>query len=86
MFQVHSQHIDSASGFHVIELRDGQGNKHLVQIAIGHDSCPLCGHITQKDNLGTIDPKAMVNEIVESLNRSREAIASYSRKHGLTVT
>ncbi len=51
MYSLHQQYLDIASGFHVIELRDERGNRHLVQLAVGHDACPACGAVHPKDNL-----------------------------------
>ena len=79
------QHLDLASGFHVIALKDERGHQHIVQIAVGHDSCPACGHITPKDGLDQIDPKALVAQINESLNASHAAMLEYAKKHGLTI-
>lgn len=83
-FQIHQQHVDLGSGFHVIELRDGK-KSHLVQIAIGHDSCPACGHVYPKTNLDEIDPKTMVAQVNESLDSSHSAMHAYARKHNLEV-
>ena len=51
MYSLHQQYLDMASGFHVIELRDERGNRHLIQLAVGHDACPACGAVHPKDNL-----------------------------------
>lgn len=84
MFQIHSQHLDTGSGFHVVELRDEKGNKHIVQIAVGHDSCPACGHVHPKD-LDGIVPQAAVAQVIESLNSSHANMHAYAQKHGLKV-
>lgn len=84
MFTLHEQYLDLASGFHVIELRDGK-KQHIVQIAIGHDSCPACGAVHPKANLDEIDPKALVAQVNESLNASHTAMLAYARKHGIQV-
>ena len=60
MYSLHQQYLDMASGFHVIELRDERGNRHLIQLAVGHDACPACGAVHPKDNLGSLDPAAAV--------------------------
>lgn len=85
MYQLYQQHLDLASGFHVIELRDERGNRHLVQLAVGHDACPACGHLHPKDNLDTLDPAAAVAQINESLNTSHANMHAYAQKHGLKV-
>lgn len=83
-FQIQTQHIDLASGMHVIELGDAQGHKHIVQIAIGHDACPACGAVHQKDLEGII-PQAAVAQVVESLNASHANMHEYAKKHGIPI-
>lgn len=83
-FQIHEQYLDLNAGFHVIELRDGK-TSHIVQIAVGADSCPACGHLTPKDNLGQLDPKAAVAEINAALNASHTAMHVYAEKHGIPI-
>jgi hypothetical protein len=85
VFRVHSQYIDTASGFHVIEMRDERGSRHLLQIAIGYECCPACGAAYPKDNLGEIDPKAAAAEVGTALDRSRQNMAAYALKHGVKL-
>jgi hypothetical protein len=85
MYSLHQQYLDLASGFHVIELRDERGHRHLIQLAIGHDSCPACGTVHAKDNLGALDPAAAARQISDALNTSQQQMLTYAAKHGLTV-
>jgi hypothetical protein len=85
VYSVYAQHLNTASGFHVIELRNEHGHQHLVQIPIAHDSCPACGHVHPKTGLDEIDPKALVAQVVESLNASHANMLAYAQKHGLKV-
>jgi hypothetical protein len=85
MYSLHQQYLDLASGFHVIELRDERGNRHLVQLSLGHDACPACGAVHPKDHLGSLDPAAAVKQINEALNTSQRQMLIYAGKHGLTV-
>ena len=85
MYNLHEQYLDSASGFHVIELRDERGHRHLVQLAIGHDACPACGMVQPKDGLGDLDPVAAVRSVADALNTSQQQMLSYATRHGLTV-
>ena len=85
MYSLHQQYLDMASGFHVIELRDELGNRHLIQLAVGHDACPACGAVHPKDNLDTLDPATAVHQINEALNMSQRQMLTYASKHGLTV-
>jgi len=84
-YQLHQQHLDLASGFHIIELRNEHGHQHFVQIAVGHDSCPACGAVHPKTNLDEIDPKELVAQAVESLNTSHSNMLAHAQKHGLKV-
>ena len=84
-YQLHQQYLDLASGFHVIELRDERGHKHLLQIAVGHDACPACGAVHPKTNLGELDPTAAIIMHNEALNTSLQAMLEYAKKHALTV-
>jgi hypothetical protein len=84
-YSPHEQHLDTASGFHVIDLRDERGNRHVVQLAVGHDACPACGAVYPKDNLEALDPIAAVQRVVEALNTSQQQMLTYALKHGLKV-
>jgi hypothetical protein len=85
MYRVHLQYLDLASGFHVIELRDERGHRHLLQLAIGHTACPACGAVQPKDNLGALDPAAAVASVNEALNTSQRQMLAYAEKHGLAI-
>jgi hypothetical protein len=85
VFQLQTQYLDSATGFHVITLKDAQGNQHIVQIAVGADKCPACGAVYPKDNVGEINPAAMIATVNDSLNKSYESQLAYAKKHGLKV-
>lgn len=84
-YQLHSQHIDAASGMHVIDLRNEKGHVHLAQIALLHDSCIACGHVHPKDGLDQLDPKARVEELLALLNKSHASMQDYARRHNLKV-
>jgi hypothetical protein len=85
MYSLHQQYLDLSGGFHVIELRDERGHRHLIQLAIGHDACPACGTVHAKDNLGALDPAAAIQQVRDVLNTSQQQMLSYAAKHGLTV-
>jgi hypothetical protein len=85
MFSLHQQYLDLASGFHVIELRDERGHRHLLQLAVGHEACPACGAVHPKDNLGSLDPAAAAREVAQALNTSQQQMLSYAGKHGLMI-
>lgn len=83
-FQIHEQYLDLESGHHVVKLRDGK-KEHIVQWPVGIDSCPTCGHVHPKTNLDEIDPKAMVAEVIESINQSHTNMHEYAKKHGIPI-
>ena len=85
MYSLQQQYLDMASGFHVIELRDERGNRHLIQLAVGHDGCPACGAVHPKDSLGALDPGAAIARVNEALNTSHQQMLDYADKHGLIV-
>jgi hypothetical protein len=85
MYSLHEQYLDVASGFHVIELRDERGNRHLLQLAVGHEGCPACGAVHLKDNLGALDPAAAIARVNEALNTSQQQMLNYAGKHRLIV-
>jgi hypothetical protein len=85
MYSLHQQYLDLGAGFHVIELRDERGNRHFIQLAIGHDSCPACGAVHPKDNLGALDPAAAVAHVNHALDTSQQQMLNYAAKHGLRV-
>lgn len=84
-YAIHEQYLDRRSGFHLIELRDEAKRQHFVQIAVGFDACPACGHVTPKDSLGEIDPKALVAEVNVQLDAANANLAAYAEKHKLRV-
>jgi hypothetical protein len=85
MYSLHQQYLDTASGFHVIELRDERGHRHLIQLAVGHDACPACGAVYPKNNLDALDPAAAVQQIKDALNTSQQQMLNYAGKHGIVV-
>jgi hypothetical protein len=85
-WQVVTQHVDKQLGMHIIHLRDAWSKAHhIVQILIGHDSCPLCGHVKPKTNTGELDPRKIVAQEVAALEKVHSNIDSYSKRHGVPV-
>lgn len=83
MFALHEQYIDAASGFHVVVLRDGK-KEHILQIGIGHDSCPACGVVHPK-SLDGVDPKQAVTSAISALDAQQAEMLEYAQKHGVKV-
>jgi hypothetical protein len=85
MYSVQQQYVDAASGFHVIELADERGNKHLVQLALKHAACGACGWVHPRSAAGVVDPVKAVAEVVEALHLQQTLFLDYATRHGLTV-
>jgi hypothetical protein len=82
-WQVKEQFIDKALSQHYIKLHDpDSGAEHHLIIHIGPDSCPLCGHVTPKTNLGEIEPQALIKVEIENLEKAKAAAKNYALKHG----
>lgn len=83
--EVVEQYVDTRSGMHVVRLlRKCDGHEHILQIFVGHSSCPACGgirHAAGRD----IDPKAAVDDVIRELAESHAAMLAYADKHGVKV-
>ncbi len=78
--------VDKAIGMDIFHLEeDRSGAEHKLQIVIGHDSCPLCGHVVPKDNLGQIDPAAHERAELAALETSHANMDKYIARTGATV-
>lgn len=77
-------HIDGRTGVHVVRLHNPvTDGEHLVHILLGADSCSHCKRPFPKDDLGAVDPKAIVAEALAILRDNHEAVMAYAEKHGL---
>jgi hypothetical protein len=85
MYSVQQQYVDAASGFHVIELADERGNRHMVQLAVKHAACAACGWVHPRDAAGVVDPAKAVAQVVEGLHTQQTQLRDYAARHGLTV-
>lgn len=78
--------VDPRTGYHVIPLIEAEsGAEHKLQITVGHDSCPHCGTVSPKTNLGEIDTQAIIAGEIASLNMSHGLIQEYAKKHRVAV-
>ena len=78
--------VRKSDGTHTIILHDPAArtpSEHHVIIHVGRDVCPACQRVTPKDNVGEIDPKELVREVVAALQKSTDDVSAYMRKHGL---
>jgi hypothetical protein len=85
IYAIHEQFVDTKSGMHVIRLRrNTDGHEHLVQIFIGHDGCPACGHVRAGDGTG-LDPGKVVADVITDLAASYLGMLDYAQKHGVSI-
>lgn len=78
------EHVDEAQGTHTMFLEDRASQppaRHQLTILLGPRSCPLCGHATPFDNLGEIDPKAVLEREIAALEEASAAKRAYRLKH-----
>lgn len=82
----HKELLDLRTGMHIIPLHEpDSGAEHKLQIETVHDSCPLCGHVKPKTNLGEIDAKKLITDEIAALNLSHNNQRAYARKHSVPV-
>lgn len=82
MWQKKSEVLDPKTGMHVIHLHNPEtGGEHTVQIVVGHDACPHCGHAVAKTNLEEIDPKYHLATEIAELNLSHANMVAYAEMH-----
>lgn len=80
-WQRKTHHIIKAIGMHIFHMEEPvSGAQHKLQICIGHDSCPLCGHVMPKDNLGKIDPFDYERRELMALELSHANIDTYGKR------
>jgi hypothetical protein len=85
-WDVVSQHIDKQLGHHIIHLQDAWSkSRHIIQIMIGKDHCPLCGHVHPKTNTGELDVRAIIARNVEALETVHANIDAHAKKWGVAV-
>jgi hypothetical protein len=78
------QHINYALGMHVLWFEEAlSGASHRLQILIGHEFCPLCGHVWPKTNTGELDPQAFEAAELVALTQSHANMDAYGKKNGI---
>jgi hypothetical protein len=78
--------VDHQTGMHVMHLENPVTKAtHKLQIWIGMDSCPGCGHVMPKTNTGEIDPRAHEAAELAALDQVHDNIDAYARKHRVPV-
>jgi hypothetical protein len=78
------QYIDYATGHHVFWFEEAlSGASHRLQIIIGHESCPLCGHVWPRTNTNQLDPQAFEAAELAALAQSHANMDAYAKKNGV---
>lgn len=87
--QGHQHHyLDMPTMMHVQHLENTHsGAPHILQISVGHESCPHCGspHWEGKRRAEEIDPKEEFERAIEMLNESHVNQLAYAARHGLPL-
>jgi hypothetical protein len=79
-------HVDKALGMHIFHFEEAlSGAKHRLQILIGYDSCPLCGHIWPKTNTGEINPFDYEARELAALHAVHANMDHYAKRTGAPV-
>ena len=86
MWQKKSEFADLRTGMHVTTLHDPEtGAEHKLQIQIGADCCPHCGHATPKTNLGELNIAEHVSNEIAARNQSHADMRAFAQKHRVQV-
>ncbi len=79
-------HVDGRTHTHNIHLFNSvTGAEHNIHILLGVDGCPTCGRAYPKNDLGHIDPKAIVDEALAMLRENHAAVLAYAERHNIPV-
>lgn len=82
MWIVTDQVVDHQLGMHIVHLEDSLTKaQHKLQICIGADSCPHCGHVVPKTNTGELDPRALIAAETAALEQVHADINRYAKTH-----
>jgi hypothetical protein len=86
LYEIHEQFVDTKSAMHVLRLRrNTDGHEHLVQIFIGHDGCPACGHVRAGGDGAGLDPGKVVADVIKDLEASYLGMLDYAKKHKVPI-
>ena len=85
-WSVVKEHVDKQIGHHIIHMQEAWSKaEHIVQIIIGKDSCPLCGHVWPKTNTGELDPRAIKAAELASLELVHKNMDAYAKKNSIAI-
>ena len=81
-----SEEIDKRTGIHYVKLHEPEsGARHDLVIHIGLDACPHCGVVKQREGVDEYDPKQIVQDHLEALQASHDAMDEYAKRHKVPV-
>jgi len=81
-----SDEVDLSLKRHYMVLEESQtGEQHHVAIYLGHDSCPLCGHVKPKTETGELDMQAILRQEIAALEASAAQTTAHARKHNVKM-
>lgn len=85
-WDVTHQYVEKQTGYHVIHLQDAWSKaRHILQIMIGKDHCPMCGHVHPKTNTGELDMRALIATEIAALETVHSNIDAHAKKWGVAV-
>lgn len=85
-WELKSQHVDKQLGMHILHLEEAWSKaRHIIQILIGMDSCPLCGHVQPKTNTGEIDVPAILARELSALERVHQIIDAHAKRWNVRI-
>lgn len=83
-WNIKKQYVDERLGMHIVHLEESEsGAEHRLQICIGHESCPHCGHVSLL-TVDHLDPKAMIRAEIAMLEASHKQQKDYAARYGVT--
>lgn len=86
MWQKKHEFADLQRGMHVITLHEPEtGAEHKLQVTIGPEACPHCGHLTPTSNLGELNLAEHISNEINALNQSHAQMRAYSQKHRVKI-
>lgn len=85
-WQIKQQYVHKGLGHHVVLLHDpASDSDHVLQIIVGHDSCPVCGHVKVAENVTELNPKELINREIAALEEAHGQAHEYATRHRIPI-
>lgn len=79
-------YLHKARGMYVAHLEHKEtGSEHKLQIMVGKEACPHCGHVTPKNNLGEFDPNKLHIAEIKQLNEDDRRMSAWASHHKVPI-